>query len=151
MATEAEREACARIMAGSEPWITLGVGYDRALARLAASDREIYVALDDEHGVAGFAVVSMQGVLAGYLQTLAVEGSRRGAGVGAALLAYVERRVFRETPNVFLFVSSFNTRAQAFYAAHGYSTIGRVGDFLVAGHDELLLRKTRGPVFGYAP
>jgi ribosomal protein S18 acetylase RimI-like enzyme len=88
----------------------------------------------------------MQGILAGYLQTLAVATPYRGQGVGARLMRFVEDRVFRERPNVFLFVSSFNLPAQKFYAALGYETIGVVREFLIQGHDEILMRKTIGPL-----
>ena len=88
----------------------------------------------------------MQGILAGYLQTLAVAASYRRQGVGARLMRFVEERVFRDRPNVFLFVSSFNASARKFYVALGYETIGIVREFLVKGQDEILMRKTIGPL-----
>ena len=145
-----EREACARIMADSDPWVTLGIEFDRALSIVSQPDRELYVASLDGV-VAGFALISMQGVLSGYLQTIGVAAPFRGHGVGARLLDHIERRIFREKPNVFLFVSSFNAGAQRFYAAHGYETIGEVKDFLVASHGEWLMRKTRGPLLTWSP
>jgi RimJ/RimL family protein N-acetyltransferase len=39
-------------------------------------------------------------------------------------------------------VSSFNPRAQKFYAKMGYEKIGVLRDLVVTGHDEWLLRKT---------
>lgn len=146
LTTDAERDACARIMAGSDPWTTLGIGVERARAVFDPPDREYYVARDGD-AVAGFVVISMQGVLRGYLQTIAVAADRRGTGLGARLLEFVERRVFRDSPNVFLFVSSFNAAARRFYEAHGYEAIGEVRDFLVAGHGEWLMRKTIGPIY----
>jgi ribosomal protein S18 acetylase RimI-like enzyme len=71
--------------------------------------------------------------------------------VGAQLLAFVERRVFREAPNLFLFVSSFNEGARRFYEAHGYELVGEVTDFLVAGHGECLMRKSLGPLLAWRP
>ena len=149
-ASPTDREACARIMAASDPWLTLGIGFERALDTVSLPDRELYVASIDGV-VAGFALVSFQGVLSGYLQTIGVASGFRGRGVGALLLDSVERRVFRERPNVFLFVSSFNSGARRFYAAHGYETIGEVKDFLVEGHGEWLMRKTRGPLLTWTP
>jgi [ribosomal protein S18]-alanine N-acetyltransferase len=145
LASDAERAACASIMAESEPWLTLGQTYEQGLRLLAMTDREMLVALDGET-VAGFAILSMQGILAGYLQTLAVAAPYRGQRVGARLMRFVEDRVFRDRPNVFLFVSSFNAPAQKFYAALGYQTIGIVRELLVKGHDEILMRKTIGPL-----
>lgn len=137
-------------MAESEPWLTLGIGFDQAWRTLSHPARELYVA---QVGgvVAGFALVAMEGVLSGYLQTIGVAAAFRGRGFGARLLEHVEARVFREKPNVFLFVSSFNAGARRFYAAHGYETIGEVKDFLVSGHGEWLMRKSRGPVLTWAP
>jgi len=149
-ASDTDREACARIMAASDPWITLGVTYERALAALSAPGREVYVAKDGS-AVAGVAIVSMEGVLSGYLQTIAIAEAFRGRGLGASLLQFVERRVFREKPNLFLFVSSFNPRARKFYESHGYEPIGQVKDFLVSGHGEYLMRKTIGPLYHFTP
>jgi [ribosomal protein S18]-alanine N-acetyltransferase len=147
---EDDRESCARIMAASEPWITLGIGFERALGTVSQADRELYVARVGDR-VAGFALVSMQGVLSGYLQTIGVSAESRSLGIGARLLEHIEARIFREKPNVFLFVSSFNAGARRFYASHGYEEIGEVKDFLVAGHGEWLIRKTRGPLLPWAP
>ena len=145
LATDAERAACAGIMADSEPWLTLGQTYEQGLRLLTKPDTETVVALDGET-VAGFAILSMQGILAGYLQTLAVATPFRRQRVGARLMRFVEERVFRDRPNVFLFVSSFNAPAQKFYTALGYETIGVLQEFLIKGHDEILMRKTIGPL-----
>jgi ribosomal protein S18 acetylase RimI-like enzyme len=112
---------------------------------MSVKDRELYV-LKDRDRVAGFAIISMQGILSGYLQTMAVAATYRGQGCGAQLMRFVEERIFREKPNVFLFVSSFNTRARRLYESLGYEVIGTVKDFLVKGHDEILMRKTIGPL-----
>ena len=82
----------------------------------------------------------------GYVQTLCVAEGLRGQGLGSELLAFAEERIFREFKNVFLCVSSFNPRARALYERLGYETVGPLRDFVIAGHDEILLRKTRGPL-----
>src|SRR5713226_4147263 len=97
----AEREACARILSTSEPWLTLGYTYEEQWQRVSATDREIYV-LKEGDEVVGLAIVAMQGVLSGYLQTIAVAEKFRGQGIGTQLLRFVEERIFREQPNVFL-------------------------------------------------
>ncbi|MEP7199738.1 MAG: GNAT family N-acetyltransferase [Chloroflexota bacterium] len=145
LASDAERAACARIMATSDPWLTLGQTHAQALALMSMPDREMFVALDGDV-VVGFAIIAMRGVLSGYLQTIAVAESYRGQGIGTQLMQFVETRIFRDKPNVFLFVSAFNTRAQKLYTALGYETIGVVRDFLVKGLDEILMRKTTGPI-----
>ena len=144
----AEIEACARMMQASEPWITLGRGYEAGLGMLRDETRERQVALLD--GVlAGFFVVTLQGPLAGYLQTICVAPEARGKGVGGALMRHAEALVFARHPNFFLMVSDFNTPAQAFYSRLGYSVIGALHNYLIEGRSEILMRKTLGPIRGY--
>jgi ribosomal protein S18 acetylase RimI-like enzyme len=140
-----EAAACARIMSTTEPWITLGRDFDSALGVIAVADRETYVAVDDE-GVAGFVVIQMRGAFVGYVQSIAVRAESRSQGLGRQLLRFAEERILRETPNVFLCVSSFNARARSFYERLGYELVGELRDFVVAGHAELLMRKSTGPL-----
>ena len=132
-------------MAESDPWLTLGTGYETSLRLLSNDARERYLAtVSDEP--AGFLVISMQGSFVGYVQLLGVAPQFRGQGVGRALIDFAEQRIFRETPNVFICVSDFNHAAQGFYARLGYQRVGELKDFIVAGHAEILLRKTIGPI-----
>ncbi|MEP7346078.1 MAG: GNAT family N-acetyltransferase, partial [Gemmatimonadaceae bacterium] len=140
-----EAHACAAIMATSEPWMTLGRNYEASLAVVRNPDREAWVAVADGQ-VVGFIVLAMRGGFPGYLQSIGVHEGWRSRRVGRALLSRVEARVFEETPNVFLCVSSFNPRARSFYEANGYQHIGTVPDYVVAGHNELIMRKSLGPL-----
>ena len=140
-----DAEWAARIMAGSEPWVTLGTGYERSLNLLGNATRERYLARVAGEP-AGFLMISMQGAFVGYVQLLGVAPKFRGYGVGKALIEYAERRIFRETPNVFICVSDFNLEAQGFYAKMGYRKVGELTDFIITGHAEILLRKTIGPI-----
>jgi len=63
-------------------------------------------------------------------------------------MEYAEARIFRRGPNVFLLVSGFNRRAQAFYRRQGYTKVGAIPDYVVPGITEYLFRKTRGPIAG---
>jgi len=148
IAGTAEIEHCARMMAESEPWITLGRGYDAGRTMLSDAGRERHVAVVDGE-LAGFTVVLLQGALVGYLQTICVAAQRRGQGVGRALIAAAEQLVFARYPNLFLMVSDFNQSAQRFYENLGYEHIGAVRDYLIAGHSEILMRKTVAPIRGY--
>ncbi len=65
------------------------------------------------------------------------------------LLRFCEGYALQTSPNMFIFVSSFNTRALRLYQGVGFILIGTLKDFLVPGFDELLLRKTIGPKLGY--
>jgi len=139
--TEADIDACAQMMATSEPWITLKRTADGLRPIVADPVKELLV-VRDELGIAGFVILDLRGLLNGYVQTICVRDDRRGTGLGAALLTAAEQRVFEQSGNVFLCVSSFNARAQKFYARMGYERIGALRDLVVTGHDEILLRKT---------
>jgi ribosomal protein S18 acetylase RimI-like enzyme len=138
-----EAAACAGLMVASEPWITLRLPYAGALAALTDPAREVHV-IRDAAGVAGFIVLDMRGLLAGYIQILCVRPDCRGHGVGSTLVRWAEDRIFRDSPNVFIWVSSFNAGARSLYERLGFEPAGVLRDFIVPGHDEILLRKTRG-------
>ena len=140
-----EAEACARMMASSEPWITLGRDYEKSIRVLTDPSREVYVGLMNGR-VAGFAILNMQGAFVGYIQSVCVAPEWRNRGMGSRLMAFAEERIFKETPNVFLCVSSFNPRARKLYERLGYKIVGELEDYLVSGHSEILMRKTLGPL-----
>ncbi len=135
-------------MAGSEPWITLRRGYDRALKAVSDPAKEVYVAWVKD-SPAGFIILSLTGPFIGYLQTIAVTAERRNGGIGRKLIAFAEERIFRQSPNVFLCVSSFNGAAQRLYERLGYQRVGEFKDYVVRGHSEFLLRKTRGSILEF--
>lgn len=141
----ADAEWAAATMAASEPWLTLATGYERSLKLLCNEARERYLA-SISGKPAGFLVINMQGAFIGYIQLVGVAPEFRAKGVGAALIGFAEQRIFRDTPNVFICVSDFNTQAQGFYAKLGYQRVGELKDFIITGHSEILLRKTIGPI-----
>jgi ribosomal protein S18 acetylase RimI-like enzyme len=134
---------CADMMATSEPWLTLGLSRETALAVLMDPAKEVH-AIRDSKGVAGFFVIDMRGLLRGYVQILCVRVDCRRRGLGSGLLRWAEERIFRDSPNVFICVSSFNAGARRLYERLGFELAGTLRELLVPGHDELLLRKTRG-------
>ncbi len=143
-----EIESCARIMAGSEPWITLRRTYEDSVKMLGDPMREVYVAAAGGEA-AGFIILRMDGVFSGYLQTVAVAPEWRNRGIGTRLVKFAEERIFTEKPNVFMCVSSFNPDALRLYERLGYEVIGEIRDFVVKGHSELLLRKTVAPLYDF--
>ena len=140
-----ESEACARMMAESEPWITLERGYDDSLEIIADPSREVYLAaIGDE--IAGFVVLEMSGAFVGYVKSICVSPGWRGKGVGGRLMAFAEERIFSEAPNVFLCVSDFNEGARRFYERLGYEVVGELRDYIVPGRSEMLMRKSIAPL-----
>jgi ribosomal protein S18 acetylase RimI-like enzyme len=144
-----EAEMCARLMAASEPWLTLGRSYETSLRILLDPTREVYLARDGR-GVAGFVILCMIGAFVGYIQTILVHPDRRNQGIGSELLEFSEARILKDSPNIFMCVSSFNHGARRLYQRKGYMVVGELTDYIVEGHSEILLRKTTGPLTGFA-
>ena len=134
---------CAHMMTNSEPWITLRRSFDDSLKILTDPLKEIYIA-KSENEILGFTIIVMQGGFVGYIQTVCVSPELRGKGTGSKLLKFAEDRVFKDSPNVFMCVSSFNEKAQKLYHEIGYELIGELKDYIITGHSEILLRKTIG-------
>lgn len=139
------KSAAAALMAGSDPWLRLGISYKSCLRNIDTPYRELHGAAAGGK-VLGLVVITMYGTFKGYIQALCVAPEARGQGLGEKLMRYAERRIRRESPNVFLCVSSFNKGAIRFYRRLGYRKAGLLKDFLVKGSDELLLRRTWGPL-----
>ena len=135
--TEADAEACARLMASSEPWLTLGRTYEASLAIIRDSTREVFVLRDGTGKLSGFLILCLTGAFVGYIQTICIDPNRR---------AFAEERILSQFPNVFMCVSSFNHDARRLYERLGYRVVGELSDYIVAGHSEILLRKTLGPL-----
>jgi ribosomal protein S18 acetylase RimI-like enzyme len=145
-----EAQACAQMLSSSEPWITLQRNYSEALEFLESPDPETYVAVAGSR-LLGFTVLNLKGDFVGYLKILCVAPESRGSGIGSALIRFAEDRIFRDYPNVFIMCSSFNPRACALYKRLGYEYIGELKDYVVRGHSEILLRKTRCPIREFSP
>ena len=145
LTTSREAELCARVMTTSEPWVSLKRDFNESLAVLTDSSKETYIAEIDDL-LAGFIILDMKGVFVGYIKTICVFPEWRSQGLGSRLIEFAEERIFRESPNVFMCVSSFNEKAFELYQRLGYEKIGELKDFIVSGYSEFLLRKTIGPL-----
>jgi ribosomal protein S18 acetylase RimI-like enzyme len=145
LAGDDEAHACAAMMASTSPWLTLGRTFDDCLGSLTDPAREVWVARSG--GAArGVLILIMRGAFVGYIQTVCVDAAARGSGLGTRLVRFAEERIFREYPNVFLCVSSFNTRAKALYERLGYAVVGELPDYPVRGYSEVLMRKSIAPM-----
>ena len=143
-----EFEVCARMMSLSDPWITLGIDYNKCLKAFEGDCKEIYL-LEDAKEIAGFVILQVCGTFKGYIQTICIDEKYRGKGLGKKLLHFSEERIAKISPNVFICVSSFNTGAVKLYYEIGFKLVGELKDFVKEGFDELLLRKTSGQILGY--
>jgi len=140
-----DAHACARMMASSEPWITLQRTAEALVPVISDPAKEVHL-VRDAAGIAAFVILDLRGLTNGYVQTICVREDRRGGGLGAALLGWSEIHIQTQSPNVFLCVSSFNSGAQRFYARLGYERVGILHEYVVRGADEVLMRKTIGPL-----
>jgi [ribosomal protein S18]-alanine N-acetyltransferase len=148
---DAEAWACADIMATTDPWLTYGRTRDNTFITVSNPQAESYAAVVDAE-VVGVVVLAMAvPLIKGYVCGLAVKPAFRNRGIGTRLLKHAERRVFRDSPNVFMCVTSFNEGAQRLYARLGYEKIGEIRDFAIPGAHEHLLRKTLGPQSTFKP
>jgi len=137
-------------MSASDPWRKLGLSRAHCLKTLDVPFRETYIT-KARGQVAGLVTITMYGTFKGYIQALFVAEGFRGEGLGELLLGFAEKKIFARSPNVFLCVSSFNKGAQRFYLRLGYKKAGLLKDFLKKGCDEVLMRKTLGPLLSYRP
>lgn len=64
----------------------------------------------------------------------------RTRGIGSGMLRFSET-VFAQERNVYLCVSSFNSRAFALYQRHGFEKVGELPDFIADGYSELVMCK----------
>jgi ribosomal-protein-alanine N-acetyltransferase len=133
------------LMANSEPWITLRRDYEASLKILTDPTREVYLAMVGEE-IVGFTILNMHGPFVGYIQSICVAPHWRSRGIGSELMDHAENRILGETPNVFICVSSFNERVQRLYERRGYEVVGKLKNYIVPGHSEILLRKTIAPL-----
>ncbi len=144
---EGDREAAVRMLAGSDPWKTLGytaTDLDSLFDTMPQGREAIVI---EHHGnVAGLALLRQKFLMGDYLELLVIAPTARGKGLGRALLTYLEGLVFARAKNLFVCVSDFNKEARRFYQKHGYQEIGPIPNFLIPGSAEILLRKTAGPV-----
>lgn len=136
------------MMAACDPWKTLGMDAAACRAGFDGPSKEVFVAgrVDEP---AGLAILQVGGSFDGYIQTLFVLEKFRGGGLGKQLLDFCEDHIHQTSPNVFICVSAFNTRALRLYRAAGFTSVGVLKDFLAPGFDELLLWKTIGPKLAY--
>ncbi|MDP9360171.1 MAG: GNAT family N-acetyltransferase [Acidobacteriota bacterium] len=147
---DAEARICAAMMASSDPWLHFGRTFEQCLARLTNPAGEVWVARAG--GVPrGFVILVLQGAFVGYIQIVCVAAGARSAGLGSRLVGFAEERIFREFPNVFLCVSSFNPRARTLYERLGYTLVGELADYLMRGESEFLMRKSAGPLAEFLP
>ena len=117
-------------------------GLTRDLDAALAAGQGLLVAEADARlvGLAWFLPVGAF-ALGGYLKLIALVPGAEGHGAGSALMDEVERRCAQVTRSLFLLVSDWNDGARRFYAARGYSEVGRVPKLVRPEIDEIICYK----------
>lgn len=112
-------------------------------SELAGRPRRDYVVVEDEAGLLGYAGLDHGGEVADVM-TVATAPRARGRGLGAALLAELERRAAaRGAEHVMLEVRADNDPARALYDRSGYVLLATRRRYYQPGDvDALVLRKT---------
>jgi [ribosomal protein S18]-alanine N-acetyltransferase len=147
ISTLEEQQWCARLMAASEPWISLNRSFEDGMILMhqPADEIQAFIAIEASTPL-GFVLIKLKGAFVGYIQVIAVSPQARGKGIGSLLLDYVEAIIFQKSPNAFICVSSFNHRARKLYESRGYQLLGTLDNYLENGFSEHLLRKTLGSI-----
>ena len=140
-AEEGDREWCARLMAGSEPWLTLGRALEACRALCGDPQYELFVAREDDQPLS-FLLCHPHGAMSSpYIASIAVAEEARGHGLGTRMLAFAEEHYRLRARHLFLCVSSFNPRARRLYERLGYQAIAELTDYIVPGASEILMHK----------
>ena len=140
-ASTADRDWAAQLMAGSEPWITLGRTIDTCRVICQNPEYVVFIAHRGDTRY-GFVLLHRRGVVGSpYLATIAVEERFRCQGIGRRLIEFAEDYFRPHARHIFLCVSSFNPRAKQLYERLGYEHIGELKDYLIEGASEHLMHK----------
>ena len=130
-------------IAAIDPWAR--VSYDPArltgfFAALETGAPRYQIRVGDD--LAGAMVVRCPWLSGPYLNILGLLPEFQGRGIGDAALGWFETEArtakFR---NIWLCVSSYNTGAQRFYVAHGFSATATLDALTLDAFDEILMRK----------
>ncbi len=133
----------AAAFAGMEPWRSYPFSPTALMSYLGAQEPSApRLALKLGAGTVGMIGLRLHWLRGPYVQFLGVLPEAQGAGLGARALGYVEAEARRGSErNVWVAVSDFNRRAQAFYARAGYEVAADFPDLVTEGRAEILLRK----------
>lgn len=137
-----EASAIASALASMDPWRALGYGAEVLEGTLVRPHPDLTRYLAQRNGeTLGLAVVRHPWLRGAYIELFAVLPGAQGQGLGKALLNHIEAVHRGRTGNLWLLASGFNLRARRFYAAQGFVEIGPIPNLVVAGEDEILMRK----------
>jgi diamine N-acetyltransferase len=130
-------------VANIEPWSQINYPASNLIAFLSADDPALsrYTVLIGSEP-AGVIAIRSPWLHGPYLQLLAVLPPFQNQGFGTILLDWFETRANPRNRWLWLCYSSFNKRAGAFYARHGFEVVAALTELMSdGGDDEILMRK----------
>lgn len=132
----------AGVLAQMEPWARLGYTAEALSRGLQTQHPDLLRYLLLRAGeTLGLATVRYPWLRGAYIELFAVLPAAQAQGVGKAMLRHLEASYRESTGNLWLLVSAFNARALRFYRDRGFAPIGTIPDLVIAGEDEILMRK----------
>jgi len=137
-----QADSIAATLAAIDPWRTLGYSAGTLARGLESTHPDLtrYLALRGGEPE-GLVVVRYPWLRGAYIELFAVFPQAQGRGVGRAALEFIETHYRGRTENLWLLVSGFNAGARCFYEKQGFYPVGVIVDLVVAGQDEVLMRK----------
>jgi ribosomal-protein-alanine N-acetyltransferase len=143
-----ECDAAARLLMNTDPWKTFGRTYENCWDGVTNPQKESFGAFMGDEFL-GVLVIDLNGPFKGYIQAVCIVDKVRGLGLGSIMVKFAENRIFTVSPNCFLCYSDFNEKAQSFYENLGYEIVGKLDDYMIPGHSEIIMRKTIGPIMPF--
>lgn len=141
LADDQEKDLAARLLASSEPWITLQISEDQCKKNCCDPEYLLYIAYENERP-AGIILLDPKGVAGSpYIKSIAAFPEFRGQGIGTKLISFAEDFFRGDSNHLFICVSSFNNRARNLYEKSGFQPVGELKDYLINGASEILMHK----------
>ena len=130
-------------LAAIPPWSIIGYPADRLvdwLRREQPTMKKFEVLAGA--GLAGVIVIQDPFLHGPYLKLIAIFPEFQGRGLGPRLLQWMESEArSQESRQLWLCVTTFNTRARAFYKRFGFEPVSVLDKLASDASDELLMRK----------
>lgn len=141
LADDQEKDLAAKLLASSEPWITLRITEEQCKKTCHDPEYQMYIACKNDKP-AGIILLDPKGVAGSpYIKSIAVFPEFRGQGIGTKLLSFAEDIFRNKSRHIFICVSSFNLRARRLYEKQGFRFIGELKDYIIDGASEILMHK----------
>lgn len=138
----AEARELAQMLAGLEPWRTLGYTTESLASYLDRDDPALRrYRIVDGTATVGIVCIRYPWLRGPYIELIGLAPAGQGQGLGAEVVAWMEDEVRGEAANLWALVSSFNLSARRFYANHGFIEIAAFDELVAPGYDEILVRK----------